>query len=107
MVDVGYPTPIGYIGPYRCERYHLLEFRRSFDFANCNEMFNYYHSRSTIDITFGVWKNMFPILHGMPKFKFKTQVQIFIATITIHNFITRKFLIDYEFLHYEDENIKI
>jgi len=48
---------------------------------------------------------MFPILHGMPKFKFETQVQIFIATITIHNSITRKFLIDYEFLHYEDENI--
>ncbi|RZB57082.1 hypothetical protein D0Y65_045959 [Glycine soja] len=56
LVDVGYPTPIGYIGPYRCECYHLLEFRRSSDFANYNEVFNYYHSslRSIIDITFGV-----------------------------------------------------
>ncbi|KAK8673895.1 hypothetical protein V6N13_112204 [Hibiscus sabdariffa] len=42
--DAGYPTPVGYIGPYKCERYHLPDFRRSSSFANHNEVFNYYHS---------------------------------------------------------------
>ncbi|KAK9038678.1 hypothetical protein V6N11_023534 [Hibiscus sabdariffa] len=57
--DAGYPTPVGYIGPYKCERYHLPDFRRSSSFANHNEVFNYYHSslRCTIERTFGVWKN--------------------------------------------------
>ncbi|KAK2395718.1 hypothetical protein QL285_057427 [Trifolium repens] len=55
LVDSGYPTPIGYIGPYRCERYRLPDFRRSNGFANHNEVFNYYHSslRCTIERTFG------------------------------------------------------
>ncbi|KAK8508796.1 hypothetical protein V6N12_034899 [Hibiscus sabdariffa] len=59
LVDAGYPTPVGYIGPYKCERYHLPDFRRSSSFANHNEVFNYYRSslRCTIERTFGVWKN--------------------------------------------------
>ncbi|KAK8574105.1 hypothetical protein V6N13_097097 [Hibiscus sabdariffa] len=44
LVDASYPTPVGYIGPYKCERYHLPDFRRSSSFANYNEVFNYYHS---------------------------------------------------------------
>ncbi|KAL4328260.1 hypothetical protein AHAS_Ahas13G0182300 [Arachis hypogaea] len=56
LVDAGYPTPKGYIGPYKCERYHLADFRRSSGFTNHNEVFNYYHSslRCTIEMTFGV-----------------------------------------------------
>jgi hypothetical protein len=106
LVDSGYPTPIGYIGPYRCERYHLPDFRRSNGFANHNEVFNYYHSslRCTIERTFGVWKNRFAILRRMPKFKYETQVQIVVATMTIHNFIRRNAKIDTDFDLYEDEN---
>ncbi|XP_050897585.1 uncharacterized protein LOC127104449 [Lathyrus oleraceus] len=109
LVDSGYPTPIGYIGPYRCERYHLPDFRRSNGFANNNEVFNYYHSslRCTIERTFGVWKNRFAILRCMPKFKFQTQVQIVVATMTIHNFIRRNAEIDVDFNLYEDENTTI
>ncbi|XP_058755134.1 uncharacterized protein LOC131628278 [Vicia villosa] len=107
--DSGYPTPIGYIGPYRCERYHLLDFRRSSGFENHNEVFNYYHSslRCTIERTFGVWKNRFVILCRMPKFKYEIQVQIVVAKMTIHNFIKRNAQMDIDFNIYEDENTVI
>ncbi|CAJ2645509.1 unnamed protein product [Trifolium pratense] len=106
LVDSGYPTPVGYIGPYRCERYHLHEFRRSSGFDNHNEVFNYYYSslRCTIERTFGVWKNIFAILRRMPKFKYETQVQIVVATMAIHNFIRRTAEVDADFNLYEDEN---
>ncbi|KAL4374529.1 hypothetical protein AHAS_Ahas05G0190900 [Arachis hypogaea] len=104
LVDAGYPTPKGYIGPYKCERYHLANFRRSFGFINHNEVFNYYHSslRCTIERTFGVWKNRFAILRHMPKFKIETQV---CAIMTIHNFIRRHSETDSEFNQYEHANI--
>ena len=106
-MDASYPTPVGYIRPYKCECYHLLDFRHSSTFANQNEVFNYYHSslRCTIERTFGVWKNRFAILHHMPKFKFETQVQIVGATMAIHNFIRRNTETDVDFRRYEDENI--
>jgi len=76
LVDVGYPTPMGYVGPYICKRYHLPNFRHRSEFANNNEIFNYYHSslslRCTIERTFRVWKNRFVILRSMPKYKFET-----------------------------------
>ncbi|KAL4334533.1 hypothetical protein GQ457_07G016480 [Hibiscus cannabinus] len=107
LVDAGYPTPIGYIGPYKCERYHLPDFRRSSSFANHNEVFNYYYSsvRCTIERTFWVWKNRFAILRHMPKFKIETQVHIIIATMTIHNFIRRKSETDSDFNLYEGEDM--
>ena len=75
-MDAGYPTPMRYLGPYRCERYHLPDFRRKFGFANDNQVFNFYHStlRFTIERTFVVWKNRYAILCHMPKYKFETQV---------------------------------
>ena len=67
LVDAGYPTLTGYLGPYRCERYHLPDFRASSMLANDNEAFNYLHSslRSTIERAFGIWKNKFQILLKM------------------------------------------
>ena len=108
-MDSSYPTPIGYIGPYRCKRYHLLEFRRSSGFENHNEVFNYYHSslRCTIERTFRVWKNRFAILRRMPKFKYETQLHIVVATMAIHNFIRMSAEMDVDFNLYEDENTVI
>ena len=99
MVDAGYPTPVGYLGPYRRERYHLPEFKRQLGFRNHNETFNYYHSslRCTIERTFGVWKNRFQILQNMRKFSFQTQVHIVCATMGIHNFIRRNSCTDVDF----------
>ena len=104
MVDSSYPTRFGYLGPYRCERYHLRDFKRAAGFNNHNEVFNYFHSslRSTIERTFGVWKNGFAILHQMPNFKYITQVEIGCATMAIHNFIRRNNVSDIEFRHAEE-----
>ena len=106
-MDAGYPTPMGYLGPYICERYHLPDFRRKSRFANDNEVFNFYHSslRCTIERTLGVWKNRFAILRHMPKYKFETQVQIVCATMTIHSFIKRNATMDFDFIRYEEEDI--
>ena len=107
LVDVGYPTLVGYLCPYKCERYHLPDFRRKSGFQNHNEVFNYYHSslRCTIERTFGVWKNKFVILRHMPKFKYETQVHIVCTTTTIHNFIRRNAETDLQFSQYENEDI--
>lgn len=73
-MDFNYPTPIECIGPYRCERYHLPDFRCLSGFENHNEVFNYYDSslKCTIERYFGVWKHRFAILRCMPKFKYET-----------------------------------
>ncbi|KAK7276933.1 hypothetical protein RIF29_18082 [Crotalaria pallida] len=109
LVDAGYPTLTGFLGPYRCERYHLPDFRRKSGFANHNEIFNFYHSslRCTIERTFGVWKNRFAILRSMPKYKFETQVQIVSATMALHNFIRRNADHDIDFTRYENEEITL
>ncbi|KAF1892283.1 hypothetical protein Lal_00010747 [Lupinus albus] len=59
LVDAGYRTPPGYLGPYKCERYHLPEFKRVTGFNSQNEVFKYHHSslRNTIERIFSVWKN--------------------------------------------------
>ncbi|XP_028790499.1 uncharacterized protein LOC114746446 [Neltuma alba] len=105
LVDAGYPTPMGYLGPYRRERYHLPDFRRSSALENDNEAFNYLHSslRSTIERTFGVWKSKFAILGNMPSYDFATQVQIVCATMAIHNFIRSTSISDPGFIQFEQE----
>ena len=107
MVDAGYPTPYGYLGPYRRERYHLPEFRIKPAFENDNETFNFYHSslRCTIERTFGVWKNRFEILRNMRKFEFSTQVRLVCATMAIHNFIRRNSRSDTHFEDAEKESL--
>ncbi|XLU98271.1 hypothetical protein S245_012611, partial [Arachis hypogaea] len=107
LAHASYPTPKGYINPYKCESYHLADFRRSSGFTNYNEVFNYYHSslRCTIERTFGVCKNRFAILRHMPKFKIQTQVHIVCAKMAIHNFIRKYSETDIEFNQYEHTNI--
>ena len=102
-MDAGYPTPTGYLGPYRRERYHLPDFRTSSTLENDNEAFNYLHSslRSTIERTFGIWKNKFQILHKMRSYDYPTQVKIVCATMTIHNFIRRTSISDRDFFQHE------
>lgn len=109
LVDADFPTPMEYLGPYRCERYYLPDFRRSNGFDNHNEVFNYYHSslRCRTERTFDLWKNRFAILRHMPKFSINTQVKIVVATMIIHNFIRRNTEIDVDFHRYEDEYIDL
>jgi hypothetical protein len=55
------------------------------------ELFNYRHSslRSTVERTFGILKNRFPILENMPPYEVPDQRLLVVACCTIHNFICK------------------
>jgi hypothetical protein len=46
----------GYMGPYKGEQYHLLDFHRGSQLRGMHEIFNHAHSslRCTIERTFGI-----------------------------------------------------
>ena len=45
MVDFGYPCTMGFLPPYRGERYHLQDYRgRGRQPRTYKELFNYRHS---------------------------------------------------------------
>ena len=69
LVDAGYKNKAGFLAPFRGENYHLHDRRRE-DGDRRKEMFNYRHAsiRNVIERTFGVWKNRFRILRGIPKY---------------------------------------
>ncbi|KAI3771087.1 hypothetical protein L6452_02241 [Arctium lappa] len=97
VVDAGYPTTRGYLGPYKGTyiRYHIPDFRRGQTAAirapkGPKETFNYHHSslRNVIERTFGVWKARWAILKDMHvNYSYETQVNIVIASMAIHNYI--------------------
>ncbi|VFQ67143.1 unnamed protein product [Cuscuta campestris] len=96
LVDSGYPCTSGYLAPYKDKsvRYHVPDFARGRKIGKfpqgIKELFNYRHSslRTTIERTFGTLKNTWKILHNrMPQMKQEHQIQIVIATCTLHNFI--------------------
>jgi hypothetical protein len=92
LVDSGYPSLKGFLGPYKNTRYHLGHFRLAPGFRSKNEIFNYHHSslRSVIERTFGVAKARWKILQEMPNFKLQTQMAIIWACFALHNFIRRE-----------------
>ncbi|KAL5734311.1 hypothetical protein ACOSP7_032172 [Xanthoceras sorbifolium] len=96
----------GYLGPYKGERYHLLDFRRGCHSRGKKEIFNHAHSslRCTIERTFGVWKNRWKILRQMPNFPLSKQVKIVIASMALHNFIGIHSNKDQEFKPYDDDD---
>ncbi|XLS55027.1 hypothetical protein HN51_004782, partial [Arachis hypogaea] len=75
LVDYGYPYFIGFLGPYKGHRYHLLHFRLDPKARRRNEVFNYYYFslRCTIERSFGFCKARWKILGAMPSFSLKTQ----------------------------------
>ncbi|KAL5546858.1 hypothetical protein UlMin_006545 [Ulmus minor] len=54
-----------------------------------NERFNYRHAslRNVVERTFGLWKNRFRILSGIPRYGVRKQRDIIIACAVLHNFI--------------------
>jgi len=91
------------LGPYRGERYHLLEFHRQGQPQSREAIFNCVHSslRCIIEHTFGVWKKRWRILQNMLMFPYKTQVQIVVASMTLHNYIIRKSIQDVAFNEFD------
>ena len=98
LVDSGYPNEYGYLGPYRGERYHRRGQPQSREV-----IFNRVNSslRCVIKHTFEVWKKRWRILQNMPVFPYKTQVQIVVASMTLHNYIRRKSIQDVAFNEFD------
>nr|KAJ0187057.1 hypothetical protein LSAT_V11C900457590 [Lactuca sativa] len=71
------------------------------------EKFNYLHSslRNIIERTFGVWKARWTLLRDMHvNYKYKNQVRIVIASMTIHNYIRNVGRIDEAFNRAQQES---
>jgi len=104
LVDSGYPTRSGYLGPHRRIRYHLDQFNRGGPPTNSRELFNRKHAslRSVIERTFGVWKAKWRILDRKhPKYELKKWVKIVTSTMALHNFIRDSQQEDSDFQHWE------
>jgi len=103
LVDAGYPNEYGYLGPYKSERYHLQEFRRRGQPSGCEEVFNRAHSslRNVIERSFRVWKQRWRILQNMSAYPYKTQVEIVVASVALHNYIRRRSQDDEVFFKYD------
>ncbi|KAL5553002.1 hypothetical protein UlMin_040403 [Ulmus minor] len=81
LVDAGYKNKAGFLAHFRGQNYHLHDHRRG-DGDHRKEMFNYRHAslRNVIERTFGVWKNRFRILRGIPKYPLEKQRDLVIAS---------------------------
>ncbi|KAI3894411.1 hypothetical protein MKX03_016917 [Papaver bracteatum] len=91
VVDSGYSNMLGYLAPYRGQRYHLNDYPGNRGPRSAREKFNHAHSslRNIIERCFGVLKARFPILKMMPSYSLRKQRNIVIAACAIHNFIRR------------------
>lgn len=87
-MDSGFPLREGYMAPYRRARYHLKEFDAKGP-ENLNEIFNYHHSslRNVVERSFGVCKNKWQILKGIPVYPMEKQSKIIVACFALHNFV--------------------
>jgi len=103
LVDAGYPNEYGYLGPYKGERYHFQEFRHRGQPSGRKEVFNRAHSslRNVIEHSFRVWKQRWKILQNMPAYPYKTQVEIVVASMALHNYIRRRSQDDAIFSEYD------
>jgi hypothetical protein len=92
LVDLGYGCYLGFMPPYRNERYHLAGFRgRRGGPRGKLKTFNYRHSsqRSIMERAFGIIKRRFHILDKMNPYSTNSQRLIIVACCTIHNFIRK------------------
>ncbi|WVZ50818.1 hypothetical protein U9M48_002040, partial [Paspalum notatum var. saurae] len=76
-VDSGYPLREGYMAPIARQGPE-----------NLNEIFNYHHSslRNVVERSFGVLKNKWQILQGVPLYPMDKQSKIIVACFALHNF---------------------
>ncbi|KAH9698492.1 DDE Tnp4 domain-containing protein [Citrus sinensis] len=78
LVDVGYANSLRFLAPYRGQRYHLNDWRESYQPTNPQEFFNIKHSsvRNVIERCFGMLKNRWAILRSSSFYPIKTQNRI-------------------------------
>ncbi|CAM8950417.1 unnamed protein product [Rhodiola kirilowii] len=91
LVDSGYPNIRGYLAPYKegNTRCHMPTFKKGGIPIGIYEKFNYRHSslRTTIERAFGILKSTWKVLRVMPQVVDVCQLEIILATFTLHNFI--------------------
>ncbi len=104
LVDSGYPNRVGYLAPFKEQRYHVPEFLNGAPPQNWMERFNHLHSclRNAVERAFGVLKKKWRILQGLPHFHDPlTQTKIITACMCLHNFIRDSKLYDQHFHNFE------
>ncbi|XP_056863057.1 protein ALP1-like [Raphanus sativus] len=110
LVDSGYSTRTGYLGPHRNMRYHIPQFQRGGPPVSARELFNKRHSslRSYIERTFGVWKAKWRILDRKhPKYGLVKWIKLVTATMALHNFIRDSHRDDQDFLEWENVDVGV
>lgn len=93
LVDCEYANRHNFLVPYRSTRYHLQDFRgQGKDPVNQNELFNHRHSslRNVIERIFGIFKSRFPIFKCAPPFPYKTQAELVLACVVLHNYLRKE-----------------
>ncbi|XP_048629913.1 uncharacterized protein LOC125602115 [Brassica napus] len=104
LVDCGFANRRNFLAPYRGVRYHLQEFSgQDSTPQNDKELFNHRHAslRNVIERIFGIFKSRFLIFKSAPPFPYKTQTEIVLACVGLHNFL-RKFCRTYNFPEEKD-----
>ncbi|XP_048630292.1 putative nuclease HARBI1 [Brassica napus] len=104
LVDSGYPTRTGYLGPHRNMRYHLGQFATGGPPVSARELFNRKHSglRSVIERTFGVCKAKWRILDRHPKYGLVKWIKLVTVTMALYNFIRDSHRKDHDFVQWQN-----
>ena len=96
LADAAFTLCPSVLTPYRGVRYHLKEWAKgNRKPANARELFN------LAERVLGITKEKFSILATMMEFKFKTQRDIVLCCLLLHNFIRKTNIYDGEF-DYQD-----
>ncbi|CAL2234805.1 unnamed protein product [Prunus armeniaca] len=93
LVDCGFPNRRQFLAPFRGVRYHLQDFAgHGNDPKKENELFNLRHAslRNVIERIFGIFKSQFTIFKSAPPFPFKTQAELVLACVALHNFLRKE-----------------
>ncbi|KAL8112676.1 hypothetical protein AgCh_020116 [Apium graveolens] len=81
--------PIGFLAPFRGERYHLNDWDDDNQPTSAREYFNMMHSSAmnVIERCFGILKKRWAILRSPSFYPVKTQNRIVLASCILHNYI--------------------
>ncbi|KAK3212304.1 hypothetical protein Dsin_017010 [Dipteronia sinensis] len=93
LADCGFANRRQILAPYRGVRYHLQDFiGNGNDPENEKELFNLRHAslRNVIERIFGIFESRFTIFKLVPSFPFKTQVEIILTCVALHNFLCKE-----------------
>lgn len=100
---------MGYLAPYRGQRYHLNDYPGTRGPRSAMEKLNHAHSslRNIIERCFGILKVQFPILKMVVSYSLRKQTNIVIAACAIHNFIRIHAMEDDLFTEYGVDDMTI